>query len=571
MIWVKRISLLFLLLLLLVVALFAFVTMTNGGMQRMFSLGQSYMTEDLKVGGVEGKLIGPGSISQLEYSSAGTEVMVDSIEYDWHPKQLFSRKLSVENLNVSGVTVHLPETEPGSEPEAKEPFQLKDLKIPFAIEAKNLSITDVSIYQPGAEEPLVIDEILLRAGGEDDAIRLLELRASSPLGNLQLGGTLNTSGDWPLALENEWTFNHNQFGVFTGGGSMTGDLKKMRVVHKVEGLIDVEVDAEVFDVTGALSWDGNIKARSADLVDVSAGLEGIPLDVDVNTKGSMEKFFAEGRIASEHEQSGPAATEFKFSGNLEQLVFEDSSVVFEQSPAKLTYAGAVDLKTLEADMDIGWTDLEYPLVADPKLALSPQGTLKFTGSAENYKVQMNSTVQQEQTGDLAIVLVASGTPDKVTVNTLTVDGPPTSIYSVGVIDLKTREVDIKGNWKDVRWPLIGDEELVRSEKADFSVKGTLDDYQLEAELAVEGKDIPAGDWKISTRGNTESLSDLSVTGKVLEGEVDASGSVVFIPKPEWDLAVKANGLNPGVQWPDHEGDISFSTTTKGSITDNGFL
>lgn len=569
MIWVKRISLLLLLLLLLVVALLAFVTMTNGGMQRVFSLGQSYMTEDLKVGGVEGKLIGPGSISQLKYNSAGTEVRIESIAYDWHPKQLFSRQLSVENLNVSGVTVRLPETEPGSGTEPKEPFQLKDLKIPFAVEAKNLSVTDVSIYPPGAEEPIVVDEILLRAGGKEDAIRLLELRASSPLGNLQLDGTLNTSGDWPLALENKWTFNHEQFGVISGGGSMTGDLKEMRVLHKVEGLVDVEVDAEVFDVTGALSWDGNIKASSADLVDISEGLAGIPVDIDVDTSGSLEKFFAEGRIASEHEQSGPLATEFKLSGNLDELVFEDSSVVFEQSPAKLIYAGSIDLKTLEVDMDIGWTDLEYPLISDPKLVLSPEGSLKFTGSAKSYKLQMNSTVQQEQAGNLDIVLVASGTPDKLTVNTLTVDGPPTSVYSVGVIDLKTREVDIKGNWKDVRWPLIGDEELIKSKKADFSVKGSLDDYQLEADLALSGKDIPEGDWKISTRGNTESLSDLRLTGKVLEGEIDASGNVAFSPKPAWDLSVNAKGINPGVQWPDHEGDISFSTTSKGSITDSG--
>jgi len=165
--------------------------------------------------------------------------------------------------------------------------------------------------------------------------------------------------------------------------------------------------------------------------------------------------------------------------------------------------------------------------------------------------------------------MASGTPDKITVNTLSVDGPPTSVYAVGVVDLNTREVDVKGNWKDVRWPLVGEEELIRSSKADFSVKGTLDDYQLDADLALEGQGIPPGDWKISARGDTESFKDLSLTGDVLEGQIDAKGSVVFSPKPSWDLAVNAKDINPEEQWPEHPGKISFNTITRGSITDSG--
>ena len=569
MIWIKRFSLLMFLLLLLVVALFAYITLTNGGMQRIFSLGQSYLVDELTIGGVDGKLVGPGSINDIAFNSAGTSVNVDSVDYDWNPRQLFSRKLSVETLQVKGVTVRLPETKPAAGEESAEPFQLKDLKIPFILEAKDLSVEDINIYPPGADEPVVIDKILLRADGEEDAIQLLDFQVDAPLGNLQVDGTLNTSGDWPLSLDTDWAFNHEQFGQFTGSGSMIGDLKTLRVQHEIKGLVDVTIDADVFDVTGMMSWDGNVKASSDDLGEFSEGLAGIPFELDADTKGSLEKFEAQGKLSSEHAETGPFTTDFNLSGDLEQIEFEDSTVVFEQTPAKLTYSGTVDLTSLEADLTIDWEDLAYPLITEPKTVLSPEGSLRFTGSAEKYKVQMNSKVQQELAGDLNIVLMASGTPDKLTVNTLSVDGPPTSVYAVGVIDLKTREVDVKGNWKDVRWPLIGDEELVRSSKADFSVKGTLDDYQLDAELSLAGKDIPEGDWTISTRGNTEELKDLTLKGDVLEGQIDAKGSVVFSPQPSWDLAVNATDINPGVQWPEHPGKVTFSTITKGSITDSG--
>jgi len=196
MIWIKRFSLLIFLLLLLIAAMLAYVTMTNGGMQKVFSLGLSYLTEELTIGRVEGKLVGPGSFENIIFkNSAGMEVEVDSVNYDWQPKQLFSRKLRVDHLNVDGVTIRLPQAAATESESSSEPFQLKDMRIPFAVEAESFAFTDLNIYPPGADEPVVIDEVLLSAGGEEDELRLLELSVKAPQGRLRIGGNLNTSGD----------------------------------------------------------------------------------------------------------------------------------------------------------------------------------------------------------------------------------------------------------------------------------------------------------------------------------------------------------------------------------------
>ena len=570
MIWFKRIGLLFLLLLFLIIALIGYVTMTNGGMQRVFSLGQSYVTEELTIGEVDGKLVGPGSFNEIQFNNAaGVDVQIDSVSYDWQPRQLFSRKLNVDRLNVRGVTVRLPVTESSAGDEVPEPFQLNDLKIPLAVEFEELSVRDISIYQPGADEPFIIDELLLRAGGKDDAVKLVELSATAPQGKLRLGGTLNTSGDWPLALESEWDFNHPQFGPFTGTGSIVGDLQTLTIVHEVEGLVNATVSAEVKDVTGKFSWDGNVKAHSDDLGQISEGLSGIPFQLDADTNGSLEKYYAIGTLASEHEQTGAFQTAFNVSGDLQQLELTDSTVEFQDAPTKLGVNGTIDLTSLEADVTIDWTELVYPLVIEPAMVLSPEGSLQFAGNADNYTVQMNSSIEHEQTGLLNVMAAVSGTPDKITINTFSAEGPPTSVYSVGVIDLKTREIDIKGNWKELRWPLVGEEVLVNSSEAEFSVAGSLDDYEVASTFNLSGKDIPAGDWTLTTRGNTESLNGVRLQGNVLEGQIAASGDVVFSPVPAWDLAVNATAINPGVQWQEHQGKISFATTTKGSITDSG--
>lgn len=551
--------------------MFAYVTMTNGGMQRAFSLGQSYLTEELTIEKAEGKLVGPGGFNNIKFKNeAGLEVEVSSVKYDWQPGKLFSRELNVDRLDIDGVVIRLPES--GSEAEnetSSEPFQLNDLKIPLAVEAEYFAITDIEIYPPGAEKPLVIDEVLLRAGGEEDSLRLVELSAEAPQGSLLLGGMLNTSGDWPLELDSDWKFVHEQFGQFVGTGTVIGDLQSLKVDHKVKGFVEANIDMTIKDVTGKLSWDGKIVSSSDDLGTIGAGLAGIPFALDAQTNGTLEKYFAKGKLTTQHKETGPLATNFNLSGDLQQIVFADSSVSFEQSPTQLTYRGTVELATQEADITIDWNDLVYPLITQPMLVASPTGSLTFIGTAEDFKVQVNSKVEQELAGELDVVLAVSGSPQKITINTLSVDGPPTSVYSVGVVNLETREVDIKGNWKDVRWPLTGDQELVRSESAEFSVKGTLDDYQLDANLALSGKDIPEGDWKISTRGDTEKLSGLELTGDVLEGQINATGDVVFSPQPEWDLTLAGSEINPGVQWPEHPGKVTFVTTSKGKMTDSG--
>ncbi len=570
MIWFKRIGLLFLLLLLLIFGVLGYVTMTNGGMKRMFSLGESYLTDDLTVGSVEGKLVGPGSFSDIEFKNgSGLFVEVSSVSYDWQPKQLFSRRLNVDRLNVTGVTVRLPEVNPESSSEPAEPFKLSDLRIPLAVEFEELSVTDIAVFLPGSDEPFIINELLLRAAGEDDSLKLVELSATAPQGNLQLGGTLNTTGDWPLALESEWNFDHQQFGAFNGSGSMVGDLQSLNVVHTVEGFVNATVTAEVKDVTGDFSWDGNIAASSDDLGIISEGLNGIPFELNTDTNGSLAEYFASGTLATDHEQTGPLETAFDIRGDLQQLVVNDSTVEFQNSAAELRYKGTVDLTSLEADMAVDWTDLAYPIVNEPAMVLSPNGSLRFTGTAEQYTVKMNSKVEHDQTGLLNVLVGVTGSPDKIVVNMFSAEGPPTSVYAVGEIDLASREIDLKGNWKDVRWPLVGEDELLRSAAADFSVSGSLDDYQVNATMALAGKDIPEGDWALSTKGNTESLSDLSLQGNVLEGQINARGAVVLVPTPEWDLAIDARNINPGVQWKEHAGKISFSTTTKGSMTDSG--
>jgi len=209
------------------------------------------------------------------------------------------------------------------------------------------------------------------------------------------------------------------------------------------------------------------------------------------------------------------------------------------------------------------------LIDAPALVQSPTGSLHFTGTPEDYKVKLDTNVLQEQTGPLDVTLAVSGTPERLTVHNLSAQADPTSLYAVGSVDLQTQAVDVKGNWKSLRWPLTGDELLVQSDAAEFSVTGRLDDYKVDASLGLKGPNIPSGNWQLNANGNTQSLSDLQLNGQVLDGEFTTTGDLNFSPTIDWDLDVAAVGINPGVQWPEHAGAVSFTSRTTGSLKDSG--
>jgi len=259
-------------------------------MQRMFSFGEKYLGDGVTVESAEGKLFGPGAINKLKYTNDdGILVSVDKIDYDWHPKQLFSRAVSVDHLDISGVEIRLPETASDGSEENKEPFELSDLSIPFALDVERLSITDINFYPPGADTPVVIDEVLLRANANEDELSLVELKINAPQGYFISGGTVSTSGDWPVAIESDWQFTHPVFGKFTGGGAVNGELESLNIKHQVQGAVNATLDAQVKDVTGSLSWDASLQATSEDLGVFAEGARAIPLDLQVKSTGSPEE------------------------------------------------------------------------------------------------------------------------------------------------------------------------------------------------------------------------------------------------------------------------------------------
>lgn len=104
-------------------------------------------------------------------------------------------------------------------------------------------------------------------------------------------------------------------------------------------------------------------------------------------------------------------------------------------------------------------------------------------------------------------------------------------------------MDLELAWQDLTWPLEGDERLAASERGRIAVRGDLNALRIESDLAVEGDDIPAGDWTLTADADYRGVEALSLDGSLLDGRLSLDGAAGWDDGYHWDLVLDWSGLN----------------------------
>ncbi|MCJ2378308.1 translocation/assembly module TamB [Vibrio sp. ZSDZ34] len=119
-----------------------------------------------------------------------------------------------------------------------------------------------------------------------------------------------------------------------------------------------------------------------------------------------------------------------------------------------------------------------------------------------------------------------------------------------------------------QWPLTG--------KSDYQVdlkkvtaSGSMNDYTVALTGAVDGKPIPAMEIDLNGQGSLEHIDLASLSLKTLGGKLDGTVMVNWASPINWDADVKLSNIQPGLQWPEAEGNVSGRIVTTGSLTEAG--
>ena len=120
----------------------------------------------------------------------------------------------------------------------------------------------------------------------------------------------------------------------------------------------------------------------------------------------------------------------------------------------------------------------------------------------------------------------------------------------------------------LQWPLT-DKPDYQVKRLDLSTQGSLEGYQFTLASLVEGKPIPSLDLSLKGTGDLEHVKLSTLMLNTLGGQVKGQAGVNWKAPLNWDATLNLANIQPGLQWPQAEGNISGDLATTGQLTPAG--
>ncbi|HVS75998.1 MAG TPA: translocation/assembly module TamB domain-containing protein [Steroidobacteraceae bacterium] len=137
----------------------------------------------------------------------------------------------------------------------------------------------------------------------------------------------------------------------------------------------------------------------------------------------------------------------------------------------------------------------------------------------------------------------------------------TASGTIGIVAGGPR-LDLRGNWRNFRWPLAGRTVPFRSGEGTFELSGVRPyDFRTKGLAQVAGlAPVPADvTGKLGGEGVSISRAMLDLFG----GHADVRGDVTWAPVQRWQVSGRATGINPGQLRPDLPGSLDFAVAIAG--------
>jgi autotransporter translocation and assembly factor TamB len=203
-----------------------------------------------------GSLLSGPQLHGLIYRDAAQEIGIGQLALDWQPSALLQGRLHVRSIRGEGVDYRWLGGE--SSPEEPPPTPAgAPPTLPVQILLDEARITRLSVATPS--DSWTLDLIDLGVHTEGQQIRLQRLEAEGLGATLSARGSLALSPDYPFQADLDWTFTHALSGAAAGSGRVEGDLRGLKLSHRVDQPAQLETRGRVdFADTGVrLDLDGD--------------------------------------------------------------------------------------------------------------------------------------------------------------------------------------------------------------------------------------------------------------------------------------------------------------------------
>jgi len=117
-------------LLLIPVLMFGWLITTSDGLRWAYTQAEFYLPGVITINQLDGSLIGPITISNLDYAQDGNRYKAAQLILDWKPLSLLSARIDISQLAIQSLHISLASSEEPVAQTDEQPLQLPDCHLP---------------------------------------------------------------------------------------------------------------------------------------------------------------------------------------------------------------------------------------------------------------------------------------------------------------------------------------------------------------------------------------------------------------------------------------------------------
>ena len=270
----------------------AWVVGTETGLAFAWNQARGWLPDLLRTGAVEGRLIGPLEIRDIELHTASFTLRIKRARLDWQPNELGHRTLAVTRMEASGVQyTQLPGGAPSPPEQPASAALPQSIDLPLNVRIDRIRLNDFRFRSSPEAEPFVIDRASLAASLVEQKLTLQRLAIQGPTLRVAAKGKLELNDRWPTNAAIDWWFAPPAIAALRGQTRISGDLRQLKLTQSIAAPYNMRAEAVLRGlIEGDIQAQADLSAQDIRLARIDPQLPPLSLDhLTASLAGTMNQ------------------------------------------------------------------------------------------------------------------------------------------------------------------------------------------------------------------------------------------------------------------------------------------
>lgn len=343
------------------------------------------LPQDVSVGSVKGRLLGPLTLGQVDIAAPGANVSIRQVTVEWRPGLLIEGRLLIERIDVVGVNVVLEAERAGTSDAMSTQFVPPDqVSLPLAVELNAFVLRGLTVHTSDSAPPLQVDDIRFVASFSQSALVVQYIHVAAPDGAVDASVSVTAAGRYPVVAKIDARLQVPGLPSLVAGFDVQGDLDELLIHHTLASPYNLAADLVLTDPVGPMAIGLDLVASQVHLAQLEEALPDVVVDLRAGVEGGLEDLAVGSEFVVVYGQERIVGS-LKAALRGQELVVETLSVLLQDTPSRLDVSGTVLMaESFNTTAEVTWRDLNWPPTGVPDYR-GVRGRLALAGTPDSYR------------------------------------------------------------------------------------------------------------------------------------------------------------------------------------------